>query len=113
VAIAGSSETLTITITPSTATVAPTTTQVATEVAQQTGTTLTRTTQRTFAATNHVARGDLVLVAGVKRHGVLEAQLVLFSAPGRTVTPAPAVSATATPTATMPAATPTSVATHT
>jgi hypothetical protein len=101
VSIAGSSETITITITPSTATVAPTTTQVAQQVTQQTGIAMTKTTQPTFAATKHVARGDLVLVAGVVKHGYLWAQLVLFSAPGTTVTP--------TPTPSVPTVTPTPV----
>jgi hypothetical protein len=96
VSIAGSSETVTITITPSTATVAPTTPQAAQSMSQQTGTTTTTTTQPTFASTNHVKRGDLVLVAGVERHGFLWAQIVLFSAPGTTVTPP-----TATPTPTV------------
>jgi hypothetical protein len=103
VAIAGTTETVTITITPSTATIAPTTTQVAQQVTQQTGTTLTTTTQPTFAATNHVARGDLVMVVGIERHGILWAQLVLFSVPGTTVSPPPTPTA---PTATMPAVTP-------
>jgi hypothetical protein len=109
VSIAGSSETITITITPSTATVAPTTPQAAQQMAQQTGTTMTTTTQRPFAATDHIARGDLVLVAGVKRHGFLWAQLVLFSAPGTTVTPTPP----ATPTPTTSTTTPTAPATTT
>jgi hypothetical protein len=109
VSIAGSSTTITVTITSSTATVAPTTTQAAQQMAQQAGTTLTRTTQPTFAATDHVARGDLVLVAGVKRHGFLFAQLVLFSAPGMTVTPTPMPTRTATATAT-PTVSPTTVA---
>jgi hypothetical protein len=118
VAIAGTTETVTITITPSTATIAPTSTQVAQQVTQQTGTTLTTTTQPTFGATSHVARGDMVLVAGVERHGILWAQLVLFSAPGTTVSPpptptAPAVTPPATPTMTTPPATPTSPATMT
>ncbi len=101
VAIASSTETITITITPSTATVAPTTPQVARQVAQQTGTVLTKTTQPVFAATNHIARGDLVLVAGVQKHGVLWAQLVLFSAPGTTVTPTPTPTGTTTVTPTV------------
>jgi hypothetical protein len=90
VTIANSSETITITITSTTATVAPTSSRVATQVAQQTGTTgtsLTKTTQPTFASSDHVKRGDLVLVAGVVKHGFLYAQLVLFSAPGQNVTP--------------------------
>jgi hypothetical protein len=105
VSIAGSSTTITVTITSSTATVVPTTPQAAQQMARQAGTTLTRITQPTFAAANHVARGDLVLVGGVKRHGFLFAQLVLFSAPGRTVTP----TATATPTVSRPTPVPPTV----
>jgi hypothetical protein len=97
VAVAGAGETITITITPSTTTVMPST-QTA---AQQSGTSMTGTTQPTFATSNHIARGDLVLVAGVEQHGELRAQLVLFAAPAKT-TPAPTPSATAT----VPAATP-------
>jgi len=96
VTVAGAGETVTVTITSTTATVTPTTTQVAQQVTQATGTTMTRTTQPTFASSDHLKRGDLVLVAGVEKHGILWAQLVLFSAPGITVTPAPTVS-TATP----------------
>ncbi|HTU73192.1 MAG TPA: hypothetical protein VMG38_06700 [Trebonia sp.] len=105
VAVAGTGET--ITITPSTATVMPST-QTA---AQQSGTSMTGTTQPTFAMTNHVARGDLVLVAGTEQHGELRAQLVLFAAPAKTPTPTPSATATATvpattPTPTVPVATP-------
>jgi hypothetical protein len=106
VAVAGTGETITITITPSTATVMPST-QTA---AQQSGTSMTGSTQPTFAMTNHVARGDLVLVAGVEQHGELRAQLVLFAAPvKKTPTPTPSATATtpaATSTPTVPVATP-------
>jgi hypothetical protein len=116
VAVAGTGETITITITPSTATVMPST-QTA---AQQSGTSMTGTTQQTFATTNHVARGDLVLVAGVEQHGELRAQLVLFAAPAKAPTPTPSATATATvpvatptPTATVPVATPSASQTQT
>jgi hypothetical protein len=91
VAVAGTGETITITITPSSATVMPST-QTA---AQQTGTSMTGTTQPTFASTNHIARGDLTLVAGVEKHGELFAQLVLF-APQAKKAPAATPSASAT-----------------
>jgi hypothetical protein len=103
VAVAGTGETITITITPSGATVMPST-QTA---AQQSGTSMTGTTQPAFAMTNHVVRGDLVLVAGVEKHGELRAQLVLFAPPAKKApTPTPSVTATATATPTVPVATP-------
>ena len=102
VTVAGAGETVTVTITSTTATVTPTTTQVAQQVTQATGTTMAKTTQPTFASSDHIKRGDLVLVAGVEKHGILFAQLVLFSAPGMTVAPTP----TPTPTPTVSTATP-------
>jgi hypothetical protein len=48
------------------------------------------TRQPAFAATDHVKRGDMVLVAGVEKHGQLWAQLVLFAAPGKTTAKATA-----------------------
>ena len=105
VAVAGTGETITITITPSTATVMPSTTTAA----QQTGTSMAGTTQRTWAQTSHVARGDLVLVAGVEKRGELVAQLVLF-APHAKTTPTPTPSASATVTA--PVATPSAESTQ-
>jgi hypothetical protein len=92
VAVAGTGETITITITPSSATVTPST-QTA---AQQTGTSMTGTTQPTFASTDHVARGDLILVAGVEKHGELFAQLELF-APHATKAATPSAAATPSP----------------
>jgi hypothetical protein len=75
--------------------------------AQQSGTSMTGTTQPAFAMTNHVVRGDLVLVAGVEKHGELRAQLVLFAPPAKKApTPTPSVTATATATPTVPVATP-------
>jgi hypothetical protein len=99
VAVAGTNVTLTITVTPSTATVKPMTTMAAQTMAAQTGTAMTMAAakQPVFAATNHIARGDLVLVTGVVRNHFLWAQLVLFSAPMK---PTPTPTATATPTAT-------------
>jgi hypothetical protein len=57
----------------------------------------TASTQPTFTATKGVARGDLVFVAGVRIHGSLVAELVLFAAP-TTATPAPTGTATVTTT---------------
>ena len=109
VAVAGTGETITITITPSTATVMPSTTTAA----QQTGTSMTGTTQQTWAQTNHIARGDLALVAGVEKHGELIAQLVLFAPHARTTTPAPTPSVTATsPSTTAPVVTPSAESTQ-
>jgi hypothetical protein len=68
---------------------------------------MTGTTQPTFAMTNHVARGDLVLVAGVEKHGELRAQLVLFAPPAKKApAPTPSATATATATPTAPTVTP-------
>jgi hypothetical protein len=97
VAVAGTNVTLTITVTPSTATVMPMTMTAAQTMAAQTGTAMTMapTRQPVFAATKHIARGDLVLVTGVVKNHFLWAQLVLFSAP-MMATPTP--TATGTPT---------------
>lgn len=59
-------------------------------------------TQPTFTATQGVARGDLVFIAGVRTHGRLIAKLVLFAAPAMT-TPTPTASPTGVVTATVPA----------
>lgn len=59
-------------------------------------------TQPTFTATQGVARGDLVFIAGVRTHGRLIAKLVLFAAPA-TTTPTPTASPTGVVTATVPA----------
>ncbi len=106
VAVTGTNVTLTITVTPTTATVQPATTTAAQTMAAQTGTAMTMAPamQPVFAATKHIARGDLVLVAGVVKNHFLWAQLVLFSAP-MAVTPTPTATTTVTPTgtATVPA----------
>ncbi len=96
VAVTGTNVTLTITVTPTTATVAPATMTAAQTMAAQTGTTMTPTKQPVFAATKHIARGDLVFVAGVVKNHFLWAQLVLFSAP-MAVTPTPTATTTVTP----------------
>jgi hypothetical protein len=59
----------------------------------------TMTTMPTTTAAKTVARGDLVFVAGVRSHGKLIAELILFSVPKTGVTPAN----TATVTTTVPA----------
>jgi hypothetical protein len=95
--VAGSGETITVTVTSTTATVASSTSTVA----ATTGTPMTTTTQPAWAATDHIARGDLAFVAGVEEHGFLFAKLVLFAPPKKTVTPVPTTTvptATATPT---------------
>ncbi len=72
-----------MTATPTaTATVSPTFTPTATAM----------TTQPVTTAMHGVARGDLVLITGVRVHGRLLAKLVLFAAPA-TVTPTPSVTA--------------------
>ena len=113
ISVAGTNVTLSITVTPTTATVAPMTTMAAQTMAAQTGTAMTMAAVRqpVFAATSHVARGDLVLVAGVVKNHFLWAQLVLFSAP-KMATPAPTATGTPTtmtPTGTMTPTTPASV----
>jgi hypothetical protein len=98
-------ETIAVTITTTTATVVPVTTTTTTVTTPVT----TTTTTPTWLQTKGVARGDLVLVAGVKEHGNLIAKLVLFAAPNPG-TPTPTPSATVTIPAT-PTATPTSAVT--
>jgi hypothetical protein len=111
--------TATMTATPTatgtmTATPTATATGTATSTAMATATPTMTATQP--ATTTAIARGDLVLIAGVRSHGRLTAQLVLFSAP-TTVTPTPTGTATVTPTATATstgtATTPTGTATST
>ena len=94
VAVPGSGGKITITITPSTTTIIPS----SRTVARLTDIPVTGIRQPTFAATDHVRRGDLVLVAGVeKQHHQLLAQLVLFTAPAKaTAKPAATPKASAT-----------------
>jgi hypothetical protein len=101
VAVAGTGETITITITGSTATVMPSTPTAA----QQSGTSMTGTRQPTFASAGHVARGDLVLVAGMEKHHELWAQLVLFAPSAKNAAAKQAAAkATVTPKAVVPSA---------
>jgi hypothetical protein len=81
-------------------------------MAAQTGTPMTMAPakQPVFAATKHVARGDLVLVAGVVKNHFLWAQLVLFSVPAMaTPTPTATVTPTVAPTGTAKPTTPATV----
>ena len=59
----------------------------------------TMTTMPTTTAAKTVARGDLVFVVGVRSHGKLTAELILFSVPKTAVTTTPANTATVTTTA--------------
>jgi len=85
-----------------TATATPTTTATGTATATATATATpmaTMTTMPTTTAAKTVARGDLVLVVGVRSHGKLTAELILFSVPKTAVTTTPANTATVTTTA--------------
>jgi hypothetical protein len=59
----------------------------------------TMTTMPTTTAAKTVARGDLVFVVGVRSHGKLTAELILFSVPKTAVTTTPVNTATVTTTA--------------
>jgi hypothetical protein len=133
ITVSTGTETITITITQTTATVAPTPTTTATGMAAPTGmatatatptTTATgmatgmatgtatatpmatMTTMPTTTAAKTVARGDLVFVVGVRSHGKLTAELILFSVPKTAVTTTPANTATVTTTVPATGATP-------
>ena len=93
ITVSTGTETITITITQTTATVAPT--------APATG---MATTMPTTTVAKTVARGDLVFVVGVRSHGKLTAELILFSVPKTAVTPANTATVTTTTPATAPAA---------
>ena len=87
-----------------TATATPTTTATGTATGMATGTATatpmaTMTTMPTTTAARTVARGDLVFVVGVRSHGKLTAELILFSVPKTAVTTTPANTATVTTTA--------------
>jgi hypothetical protein len=106
ITVSTGTETITITITQTTATVAPTApaTAMATTTAPATGMATTTapatgmaTTMPTTTAAKTVARGDLVFVVGVRSHGKLTAELILFSVP-KTATVTPANTATVTTT---------------
>jgi hypothetical protein len=87
-----------------TATARPTTTATGTATGMATGTATatpmaTMTTMPTTTAAKTVARGDLVFVVGVRSHGKLIAELILFSVPKTAVTTTPVNTATVTTTA--------------
>lgn len=96
-------QTITITISGSAASVsAPAGTPAAasaTMPAAPASSPMMKSTQSAFAAGNGLKRGDLVLVSGIRKHGLLIAKLVVFAAPAPTATP----TATATAPATTPA----------
>ena len=108
----------TATVTPTTtatgmgtATATPTTTATGTATGMATGTATatpmaTMTTMPTTTAAKTVARGDLVFVVGVRSHGKLTAELILFSVPKTAVTTTPTNTATVTTTAPATGATP-------
>ena len=83
-----------------TATATPTTTATGMATATATATPMaTMTTMPTTTAAKTVARGDLVFVVGVRSHGKLTAELILFSVPKTAVTTTPTSTATVTTTA--------------
>jgi hypothetical protein len=90
-----------------TATATPTTTATGMATATATATPMaTMTTMPTTTAAKTVARGDLVFVVGVRSHGKLTAELILFSVPKTAVTTTPTNTATVTTTAPATGATP-------
>lgn len=99
ITVSTGTETITITITQTTATVAPTPTTTATGMATATATATPMTTMPTTTAAKTVARGDLVFVVGVRSHGKLTAELILFSVPKTAVTTTPTNTSTVTSTA--------------
>ena len=86
-----------------TATTAPTGMAIGTATAAPMA---TMTTMPTTTAAKTVARGDLVFVVGVRSHGKLIAELILFSVPKAAVTTTPANTATVTTTTPATGATP-------
>jgi hypothetical protein len=104
VQVANTNLTVTVTVTRSTATVTQTATMP--QAALPTWNPVTFT-QNAWQATHALARGDLALVAGIRSHWTLHAQLVLFT-PLSTATTGMA----ATGTGATPVVMPTAVATH-
>ena len=103
VQVANTNLTVTVTVTRSTATVSQTATTPVTGLPVWSPTTFT---QNAWMAMNTLARGDLALVAGVRSHWTLHAQLILFTPLSTSVVGGSAFKG-ATPTAT-----PTAAATH-
>jgi hypothetical protein len=104
VQVAGTDLTVTVTVTRSMATVSQTATMP--QAAMPTWNPVTFT-QNAWQPTNTLARGDLALVAGIRSHWTLHAQLVLFT-PLSTATTGKAAAGTGA----TPVVMPTAVATH-
>jgi len=103
VQVANTSLTVTVTVTRTTATVSQTATTPVTGLPVWSPTTFT---QSAFMAMNTLARGDLALVAGVRSHWTLHAQLILFTPLSTSVVGGSAFNGSA------PTASPTAAATH-
>jgi len=101
VQVANTSLTVTVTVTRSTAAVSQTATTPLTGLPTRDP---VRFSQNAWQATNHLARGDLALVAGTRSHWTLHAQLILFiplstaDVGGRAGTGTPAATPTASAT---------------
>jgi hypothetical protein len=104
VQVAGTDLTVTVTVTRNMATVSQTATMP--QAAMPTWNPVTFT-QNAWQATHALARGDLALVAGIRSHWTLHAQLVLFT-PLTTATAGQAAAGTGA----TPVVMPTAVATH-
>jgi hypothetical protein len=106
ITIATGNTIITITIANTTATV--------TQPMATTTTQTTSFTQPVFLPTRGIQRGDLIFIAGTRKHGQLKAQLVLFAAPLNVMpTPFPTATPTVSPSfssTAFPTATPTSTA---
>jgi hypothetical protein len=125
VQVAGTDLTVTVTITENTAKVNQTGTMPATGTSVTDPTTSTMSTWSTAGSATSLARGDTALVVGTRSHGLLHAEVVLYtplSTTGTGTTPTaspsatPSVSPSITPTATVSptvSATPTASATAT
>ena len=105
VQVAGTDLTVTVTVTRSMATVSQTATMPQAAMPAWNPVTFT---QNAWQATHTLARGDLALVAGIRSHWTLHAQLVLFTP----LSAANVGGTTATGTGATPVVTPTAVATH-
>jgi len=103
VQVANTSLTVTVTVTRTMATVSQTATTPLTGLPVWSPTTFT---QNAFQAMNTLARGDLALVAGVRSHWTLHAQLILFTPLSTSVVGGSAATGPA------PATAPTAAATH-
>ncbi len=77
--VAGTDLTVTVTITRSTATVSQTATMPSNANPWWSPSTTTTSAWTTATPTSKLARGDLALVVGSRSHGLLHAQIVLFT----------------------------------